>query len=108
MLVERDLSDLKKLQKLDLIVIPYLPLLSEEIQNRLISYVELGGNLLILGSSGVKNQYDVLYDKVPLLTFLETDTYPKSFMQKSEIFQKNFKYILTRRGNCLLYSSYNT
>jgi len=83
MLVERDLSDLKKLQKLDLIVIPYLPLLSEEIQNRLISYVELGGNLLILGSSGVKNQYDVLYDKVPLLTLLETDTYPKSFMQKS-------------------------
>ncbi len=83
MLVESDLFQSKKLQKMDMIILPYLPLLSRELQNTLISYVKSGGELLILGSSGVKNQYNVPYDKVPLLALLETETYPESSVHKS-------------------------
>lgn len=84
MLVEQNLSQSETMKKLDMIIIPYLPLLSREVQNRLISFVKSGGHLLVLGASGVKNQYDVLYDEVPLLTLLESDSYPKSSVQKSK------------------------
>ncbi len=76
MLVEDDLLR-GDLQKYDLIVLPYLPLLSQEKQNGLIRYVEGGGNLLILGECGVKNEFNLLQSPVPLAGILGHSAYPK-------------------------------
>jgi hypothetical protein len=76
MLMEQDCL-IEPLQRYDLIVIPYQPLLSEEIQARLVRYVEKGGSLLLLGACGIKNSYNVANTNVPLLSLLNEDAYPK-------------------------------
>ena len=75
MLVEDDvLSDVHK--QFDLIVLPYLPLLSEEKQTALKRYVESGGSLVILGETGKKDQYNLQYDATPPLASLFGSSYP--------------------------------
>ncbi|MBN2008800.1 beta-galactosidase trimerization domain-containing protein [candidate division KSB1 bacterium] len=65
MLVEDDLlSDVHK--QFDLIVLPYLPLLSVEKQTALKRYVENGGSLLVLGETGKKDQYNLPHADIPL------------------------------------------
>ncbi len=76
MLVEDDLLR-GDLQKYHLIVLPYLPLLSREKQNRLVRYVEGGGSLLILGECGVKSEYNLPQSPVPLAAILGQSAYPK-------------------------------
>jgi hypothetical protein len=76
MLMEQDCL-IEPLQRYDLIVIPYQPLLSEEIQNGLVRYVEKGGSLILLGACGIKNSYNAANATVPLLSLLNEDAYPK-------------------------------
>ncbi len=76
MLVEDDLLG-GDLRKYDLIVLPYLPLLSQEKQKSLIRWVEAGGNLLILGACGVKSEFNLPQSPVPLADILGQSVYPK-------------------------------
>ncbi len=82
MIVEDDLLN-GKLQDYDLIYIPYLPLLSEKKQEILKDYVESGGTLVILGESGMKDQYNVPQEKSVLAGMLAKQSYPKKKMIKS-------------------------
>src|SRR5574341_354916 len=81
MLVEDDLlSD--KLVNFDLILLPYLPLLSQKKQEILRRYVENGGTLLILGNSGAKSEYNLPHEKVVLAGLLGGKSYPAQATEK--------------------------
>lgn len=76
MIVEDDLVK-SDLNRFDLILLPYLPLLSVQKQQALIRFVEQGGNLLILGESGSKNEYNVTLLKPPLAQLFGGEIYPR-------------------------------
>ncbi|MCF7830207.1 MAG: beta-galactosidase [Candidatus Marinimicrobia bacterium] len=82
MLVENDLLS-GKINDIDLVMIPYLPLLSVEKQQALKNYVENGGVLLVLGESGRKNQYNVPNDRLVLAEVLGEKDYPESYVEKT-------------------------
>jgi len=63
--VEADL-ELPVLRQYDLVIVPYLPLLGAEAQQALVSYVEQGGKLIVLGRSGVKDRHNLPHGKVVL------------------------------------------
>lgn len=75
MIVEDDLLN-GNLEEYDLIYVPYLPLLSETKQEALKNYVESGGTLLVLGESGVKDQYNVPQNNSVLANMIGESTYP--------------------------------
>jgi len=81
MLVEDDLLS-GKIKDMDLVMIPYLPLLSVEKQQALKKYVENGGVLLVLGESGKKNQYNVPNDRLVFAEMLGEKDYPESYVEK--------------------------
>jgi hypothetical protein len=87
-IVEDDLSS-GILNELELIILPHLPLMSLESQNKIIDYVKEGGKLLILGESGLKNEYNLLNDEVPFLKSSKLSSFPKEklihFIGKGEI-----------------------
>ena len=76
MIVEDDLLK-PDLNRFDLILLPYLPLLSVQKQQALIRFVEQGGNLLILGESGSKNEYNVTLLQPPLAHMFGGEIYPR-------------------------------
>lgn len=69
MIVEDDLAD-PSLNRYGVIVVPYLPLLSTTKQQALVRYVEDGGTLLVLGRSGMKDQYNVPLKSSPLASLV--------------------------------------
>lgn len=81
MLVEDDLLN-KNLKEIELIIIPYLPLLSLEKQNALRAYVEKGGKILILGQCGVKDEYNLANAEIPLAKLFGKDNYPDTYLLK--------------------------
>jgi len=81
-LVEADLIP-SRLDQFDVIILPYLPLMSEESQNALIDFAKEGGNLFILGQTGIKNQYNLPSDHIPFLEANELVEYPKDKLIKS-------------------------
>jgi hypothetical protein len=54
----------------DLIVVPYLPLLSAGQQNALVGFAKKGGTLLVLGKSGFKNEYNLPHEHPALANAL--------------------------------------
>jgi hypothetical protein len=72
--VEGDL-ELPVLRQYDLVILPYLPLLSAPAQQALVSYVEQGGKLIILGKTGIKDRYNLPHSKV-ILAGLVGGSYP--------------------------------
>lgn len=80
-IVEDDLKDNPGIY--ELLIIPNLPLMSVEHQNSLLNYVEKGGKLIILGESGIKDQYNFKNDNIPLLQPLQVKTFPKEKTIKS-------------------------
>lgn len=80
MLTENDLLT-PKLKDYDLLVLPYLPLLSLEKQEALINYVKQGGKLIITGACGNKDQYNAPLDKIMLAGLFPQGTYPTSLTQ---------------------------
>ncbi len=60
----------------DVIVLPYIPLLSTEKQNALIRYVENGGRLVILGRTGAKNEHNVMHESIALESLFPGRKYP--------------------------------
>ncbi len=81
-LVEDDLAT-PNLNQFDLIILPYLPLMSQDNQNNLIKFVEKGGKLIVLGATGVKDQYNFANEQIPLLTESDLSEYPKEQTLKS-------------------------
>jgi len=75
MMVEDDLLN-GNLNKYDLILIPYLPLLNQEKQEALKTYVENGGQLMVLGASGVKNEYNLPSQRRVFAKMLGGSYYP--------------------------------
>lgn len=75
-IVEDDLLT-NKLNEYDLVILPRIPLLSVEQQNALINYVNNGGNLVVLGSTGIKDQYNLAQKNIPLLTAAKLNNYPQ-------------------------------
>ena len=82
LLVEDDLSP-DKLRKHELVLLPYLPLLSPEKQEALVRYVEEGGSLLILGASGRKDQWNVPLSAIPLARMLGSSQYPEQAVTRA-------------------------
>jgi len=81
-LVEDDLLT-EKVNEFDLIVLPNMPLLSIEKQNALISFVTAGGKLIVLGATGIKDEYGVANKKLPLLEAANLSNYPAENVTKS-------------------------
>jgi len=78
MLTEDDLLT-PMLNQFDLVIVPYLPLLSTEHQEHLLGYAKSGKTLLVLGASGSKDQYGVRQSRVPLAEALGgTSDYPST------------------------------
>ncbi|HYK87317.1 MAG TPA: alpha-amylase family protein [Acidobacteriota bacterium] len=65
------------LSSFDLIVVPYLPLLSAGHQKALVDYAARGGTVLILGNSGAKDEYN-LPQKLVALAAPFGGSYPQS------------------------------
>ncbi len=82
LLVEDDLSP-DELRKHELVLLPYLPLLSPEKQEALVRYVEEGGSLLILGASGRKDQWNVPLSAIPLARMLGSRQYPEQAVTRA-------------------------
>jgi hypothetical protein len=76
MLTEQDCLN-NALYDYDLIVVPYLPLISQNVQAQLVRYAKKGGILLLLGECGTKNEYNVTHEDIVLLNLLGGKTYPK-------------------------------
>jgi len=81
-LVEDDLLT-SKVNEFDLIILPYMPLLSLEKQNILVEFVNEGGRLIVLGSTGIKDQYNLTNKNYPLLEAADLSNYPKKNISKS-------------------------
>ena len=64
------------LEDYGVVVVPYLPLLSRTRQEALLGYARKGGRLLVLGASGVKDEYNVPQKDVPLARALGANAYP--------------------------------
>jgi hypothetical protein len=48
------------------LIVPHLPLLSDAVQEQLVDYARGGGNLIVLGNSGARDEHDVLFAEAPL------------------------------------------
>ncbi|MBN2413263.1 beta-galactosidase [candidate division KSB1 bacterium] len=81
MIVEDDLLT-DGINQFDLIVLPYLPLLSLKKQAALQKYVENGGQLLILGECSQKDEFNVPQTENILAKMLGADDYPETAVDK--------------------------
>jgi len=57
--------------------------LSLEKQNALVEFVKRGGKLIVLGSTGIKDQYNLTNKNIPLLDAAKLSKYPETNMTKS-------------------------
>jgi hypothetical protein len=76
MISDRDLKP-SWVPSCDILVVPYLPLLSASQQSALVGFAKRGGTLLVLGKSGFKNEFN-LPEKLPVLASALGGTYPAS------------------------------
>lgn len=81
-IVEDDLLT-NKLNEFDLIILPRIPLLSLEKQNALVEFVNKGGKLIVLGSTGIKDQYNLANKNIPLLEAVQLSNFPQRIETKS-------------------------
>jgi hypothetical protein len=75
MLTEDDLSS-PAINQFDMVIAPYLPLMSSKDQQALVRYAKAGGTLLVLGASGNKDQYGLAQRQIPLAQSLGNGQYP--------------------------------
>ena len=74
-IVEDDLVN-NRLEDLNLIIIPYLPLLSVKKQEVLKKFVEKGGTLMVLGPCGLKNEFNLLNKQNVFLKMMKLKEFP--------------------------------
>jgi hypothetical protein len=75
LLTEDDLAT-PAINQFDLVIVPYLPLLSAEQQQHFLDFAKSGKTLLVLGASGSKDQYGVRQSRIPLAEVLGGKQYP--------------------------------
>jgi len=80
LIVEEDLLN-GTLSRYDLVLVPYIPLLSIEKQNALVRYAEQGGVVLVIGASGEKDQYGLPQKQNAFLSALQLDTWPAEYTE---------------------------
>lgn len=81
LIVESDLPT-ARIDKYDLILVPYLPLMGLEEQKELRNYAQSGGVVIVLGRSGQKDGYNVIQNKNIFLDVLETRQWPTEIVTK--------------------------
>lgn len=81
LIVEKDLLD-GTMQRYDLVVVPYIPLLSLEKQQALVQYARSGGRVLVLGESGRKDQYGLEQTQNHFLKALRQKSWPTQYREK--------------------------
>jgi hypothetical protein len=74
-IVEDDLVN-NRLADIELIIIPYLPLLSPAKQEALKKFVERGGTLLVLGASGIKDEFNLANEQNIFLQMMKLKDFP--------------------------------
>ncbi|MDZ7765948.1 MAG: beta-galactosidase trimerization domain-containing protein [Melioribacteraceae bacterium] len=75
-IVEDDLLT-EKLNEFDLIILPRIPLLSSEKRKMLwLNLLRRGGKLIVLGETGIKDQYNLTNKNIPSLEAAELSDYP--------------------------------
>ena len=82
LIVEDDLLS-RDLLGYDLVVLPYLPVLSLARQDALVRYVKKGGCLLVLGTCGLKDEFNLPLPRSPLATMLGKEAYPDAAIQRT-------------------------
>ena len=80
-LVEKDLGQMD-LGAFDVIVLPYLPLLSAAEQETLANFAQEGGKLVVLGKTGWKNEFNLPNERIPLLETGALKEYPQQKLLK--------------------------
>jgi hypothetical protein len=80
-IVEDDLEN-NKLEEFNIIILPYLPLMSTDHQKLLVDYAEKGGTLFIIGQTGVKNQYNLVNKSNHFLETAGLKVYPSETLIK--------------------------
>ena len=80
-IVEDDLLT-NKINEFDLIILPRIPLLNSEKQNALVEFVKRGGRLIVLGETGIKDQYNLTNKNIPLLEAAGFSEYPNKNQSK--------------------------
>ncbi len=75
MIVEDDLI-LEDLSKYRIIIIPYLPLLNYDKQKILTDYINNGGNVIIMGESGIKDEWNDVNQDVRFTHLFTKNEYP--------------------------------
>jgi len=81
LIVEKDLLD-GTLNRYDLVLVPYQPLLGLEKQQALLRYAKAGGRVLVLGESGRKDQYGLEQKKNHFLAALKGSAWPAEYTEK--------------------------
>jgi hypothetical protein len=81
MLTERDL-DPANLENLNVLILPYLPLLSKTSENEIQTFINHGGTAILIGPCGLKDQYGMVKDKSILMTMLDDGEVPQTTVQK--------------------------
>ncbi|HOT95519.1 MAG TPA: beta-galactosidase trimerization domain-containing protein [bacterium] len=81
LIVEKDLMD-GTLKRYDLVVVPYLPLLSLEKQHALVAFARAGGKVLVLGESGRKDEFGLEQTQNRFLQALKQKSWPATYREK--------------------------
>ena len=81
LIVESDLLN-GTLQRYNLVLVPYMPLLSLEKQNALVQYAKKGGIVLVLGKSGCKDQFGLDQTQNEFLKALKAADWPLEYVEK--------------------------
>ncbi len=81
LIVEKDLLD-GTLQRYDLVVVPYIPLLSLEKQQALVQYARAGGKVLVLGESGRKDEFGLEQKQNHFLKALRQKSWPAAYQER--------------------------
>lgn len=114
-LVEDDLIP-SRLNEFEIIILPYIPLMNVQNQNALIDFVKEGGNLFILGSSGIKNQYNLPNEQIPFLEVNELSEFPQEKLVESlgggkiiflplQIPEHKFLTVIEKKGDVTTFGS---
>ncbi len=83
MIAEDDLLSPTALAPFDLVVVPYLPLMSARHQEGLVRFARSGGTVLVFGASGVKDEHNLPHTRPPLAGLFGSGGYGQSEATRS-------------------------
>jgi len=72
MITEKELTP-SYLEKVDILILPYIPLMSDVSEKEIQVYLQNGGTLILIGPCGIKDQYGVAKEKSLLMSMIEEE-----------------------------------